>query len=260
MIYTRTNNSIRNKRIKYEIYLGAFIMLVFVFMQYFFPYFISSIFTSVATPFWRTEFAVKSGSLSSTQALLAENESLKRQLQELEEKTSISSAVLDENIDLKKLLGRTSTTTRILAAVLEKPPISLFDEYIIDIGSDHNLQIGDKVYASGNVLIGQVSLVLSHTAKVKLYSTSGEKYQVSIGRQHVPATALGIGGGQFEADVPRSANINEGDFVNIPSVENNVFGIVSAVVSNSTEAFSKVIFKPLVNIFELRWVMVEDKK
>lgn len=147
---------------------------------------------------------------------------------------------------------------RILAAVLKHPPLSPYDELIIDIGHDYNLSTSSQVYASGDILIGHVVDVLNTTAKVKLFSSSNEKYEVLIGPNHTPATAIGRGGGQYEAQVSRETSVKEGDFVLNPSLNDKPFGIVSAVLQDPTQPFETVLFAPPVNIYQLRWVLVKN--
>ena len=119
------------------------------------------------------------------------------------------------------------------------------------------LAAGDKVYASESVLIGSISEVLGSTSRVKLYSSPGESYQVLVGSSSVVATALGRGGGQYSAELPRVVVVSEGDFVIAPSLFDKPFGIVSGVISDPAQPFITVLFAPPVNVFQERWVLVQ---
>lgn len=254
------------------------IVLIFV-IQLFLPHFFPSIFTTIARPFWRIEFSIESGSIKSPEVLLSENEALNRKLTDAQVRLDTIHSIELENNELKILLGRdsgisdtfsigTSTThsktnsknieTRILAAVLKRPPFSTYDELIIDIGRNYNVSTSSMVYASGDILIGRVVDVLNNTAKVKLFSSPDEKYEVLIGPNHTPATAVGRGGGQYEAQVSRDTAVKEGDFVFNSSLNDKPFGIVSSVLFDPTQTFETVLFAPLVNIYQLRWVLVKN--
>jgi cell shape-determining protein MreC len=262
-------------------YIAAGIVIVIIAVQLLVPHFLPSIFTTIARPFWRMEFSVGSGSLDSPQALLAENESLKTQLAALNVQQQSVQAVANDNSELLALLGRTdaspaniqsatSTSTasstpisylrsipgRILAAVLVRPPIISYDELLIDIGADHGIAPGSKVYAPGNILIGSTTDILGQTSKVKLFSSPGETYSVIIGSSHIPATAVGRGGGQYQAEVPQASKINQGDTVSDSSISDAPFGIVTAVLANPADPFETVLFAQSVNIYQLRWVLV----
>jgi cell shape-determining protein MreC len=253
------------------------------------PHLFPSIFTAIARPFWRLEFSIESGALKSPETLLNENEALTSQLADAQVRLDTIGAIESENSELKALLGRDTTVsatisnsststlstnstnsktssksiqrnveTRILAAVLKRPPFSPYDELIIDIGNDYKLSTSSTVYADGGVLIGRVIDVLSTTAKVKLFSSPNEKYEVLVGISHTPATAIGRGGGQYETNVSRDTVVKEGDFVFNSSLSDKPFGIVSAVLLDPTLPFETILFAPPVNVYKLKWVLVKN--
>lgn len=257
----------------------AFIVLVIV-VQIFAPHFFSSIFTAIVRPFWRLEFSIENGLLKSPEVLLGENEELRRQLADIQVRLDTIHHIELENDELKNLFGRksdisvslsvsnSSTTPNqsesinnnqnyILSAVLKRPPFSPYDELVIDIGSDHDISTSSLVYFSGNVLIGRVVDVLKTTSRVKLFSSPGEKFEVLIGASNIPATAVGRGGGQYEAQVSRDTTVKEGDFVINSSLSNKPFGVVSAVLFDPTQPFETILFAPPVNMYQLRWVLIK---
>ncbi|MDD5165631.1 MAG: rod shape-determining protein MreC [Candidatus Pacebacteria bacterium] len=238
------------------------------------------------------EFSLQSGSLKSPATLLAENEALKVRIQELAVQDASADVIRTQNSDLLAVLGRpdlslisfnTNTETtissssatstpvsnisklfssihpadgRVLAAVLVRPPVAHYDELIVDVGLDHNIVPGMKVYAPGNILIGTTTDVLGQTSKVTLFSSVGQTYPVLIGSSHIPANAIGRGGGQYEAQVPQATKIAQGDVVLDSSLTDGPFGIVTAVLSNPADPFETVLFSPGINVYQLRWVLI----
>ncbi|MDP3962278.1 MAG: rod shape-determining protein MreC, partial [bacterium] len=134
-----------------------------------------------------------------------------------------------------------------------------YDVFILDIGDDKGLKKGDRVYARGDILIGEIAEVNGRTSKAKLYSSSGEKFGVLIGDKNIQATATGKGGGTFEIVLPHDTKIAVGDSVAVPDLTDSFFGNVEDVISEPTNPFSTVLFRQPINIYELKWLMVEKK-
>ncbi|MDP3962635.1 MAG: hypothetical protein Q8Q03_02095, partial [bacterium] len=125
---------------------------VILFALYFFaPQALSSFFTMIASPFWtigKSDEQNKPIFYAGVVALQKENE------------------------ELKELFGRTEKSDKLLAVILKKPPVSAYDVFILDIGDDKGLKKGDRVYARGDILIGEIAEVNGRTSKAKLYSSS----------------------------------------------------------------------------------------
>jgi cell shape-determining protein MreC len=266
MTYLQPHRRPYQTRARFVAVLIVGIFLIGLTVQIFMPHFFAGIMTTLAKPFWRTQFSLLSGSMDTPASLLAQNEELKRQLAEMDIRVATVASVEQENTALKAFFNResiassTHSSSRILAAVLKRPPVTLYDELIIDIGADFALSSSTLVYAPGNVLIGRVVDVLGTTAKVKLYSSPGEHFEVLIGAANTPATAIGRGGGQYEAQISRGSVVNEGDFVSSPLLNDRAFGIVQSVVSDPAQAFVTILFSSSVNLYELRWVVVDTKR
>jgi cell shape-determining protein MreC len=276
MTYLQTHKRPYQRRRQAAIIAIVAIVVIVLGTQLISPRVFPGLFSAIARPFWRTEFSIGNGALSTENVLLNDKAALERQLTDLQVRLGTIDAIEAENAELKTLLGRealpqigTSTTSGrthltaksedpgILAAVLKRPPLSPYDEIIIDIGSNYGLSTTSLVYVPGNVLVGQVVDVLRTTAKVRFYSSSGESHPVFIGVSHAVATAVGRGGGQYEAQVARDVVVNEGDMVLSSGFNDRAFGIVSAVLLDPTQPFKTVLFAPPVNIYQLRWVLVK---
>lgn len=216
---------------------------------------------SVASPLWQAENSFLNSNFftyfKSKQALLNEKIVLEQKLFLTGNLLALNETLQTENENLKDLLGRKDTKQKtVLASVLVKPPQIPYDSLIIDVGTNYGVKVGEKVLASANVYIGEVSEVLPTSAKVTLYSTPGRKLSVVLGASSVTAEAVGIGGGNFNIYLPREVEVKEGDVIVIPSITANVFGIVEQVNFKDKDSFQTVLFKSPVNISELSFVQV----
>lgn len=260
MIYSHRHNSPQKRLARVVGIVFAVAVLLIGLIQWRAPQLFPGLAASMARPFWRAEFAIKSGSLRSSQDLLAENESLKRELESFRlsiASTSIS-LLFDENAELRSILGRASTTPRTLAAVLARPPHAPYDELIIDLGRRDGVTETTMVYAPGEVLIGRVSAVFSETSSVRLFSSSGTTYDVFIGSTNIPATAIGRGGGYYVAELPHGTAAVAGDTVSDSAgLGNGIFGNVISVSNDPSSTFDQALIAPPINIFGLRWVLLD---
>lgn len=214
-------------------------MLLLVVLYLFAPTFLSGIFSTVVSPLWKIgekspESFINEYSDASIEELRMENESL------------------------KSMLGRQATSTFTLAYVLKKPPFTSYDNLIIDIGEKNKVKVGEKVYAPGSILIGELVEIGAATSKVKLYSSYGEKYEVSLGvgttSESILVAATGRGGGAFEITIPRDMKVKIGQPITIPGINNNVFGIVKDVIREENKTFATILFSQPLNIYEIKWV------
>lgn len=235
----------RNKKslVPKPIQITAVIAVVLVVFHVFIPSVLPSFFTMLARPFW--------GNTS--------HEEFEKVLREMRTTSTETDALVAENLQLKNELGRTDTSHPLLAVILKRPPVSAYDTFILDVGSTDGVKVDDLVYALGNIPIGKIAETFGNTSKVRLYSSSDEKFDILIGSTSIATTAIGKGGGFFEASMPRDTKIKVGDRVLIPALNNAFVGTVEGVASEASEPFSKVLFRQPVNMYEMRWVFVEVK-
>jgi len=214
---------------------SAILILIYLVL----PNLFSSIFTTLISPFWRNTDKVNIS---------------------IELQNSIIKELQNENIELKSILkANASTSAPHMYHIVKKPPFTVYDSYIIDIGKDTGVKPGDRVYAIGSVLLGEVVEISSNFAKVKLYSSYGEKFDVLIGKKDIQASALGQGGGAFEVILPKDIKIAEGDIVTVPDLGTTVFGIVRNIKTDPARAFSTILFSQPVNIYEQKFVFIYKK-
>jgi hypothetical protein len=237
-------SSIRKSKFAGPLKVVTIIIIILVILHFIAPNLLPSFFTSIAKPFWNIGIGDRPDI-----SLLS-----------IDGQNNIISQLQKENKELKEQLGRPILKNSLLAYILKKPPFTVYDSFILDVGTNQGVAIGDKVYSFGDILIGEILEVSPSVSKVKLYSSYGEKYEVLIGEKNVQATATGRGGGSFEIVIPRDIKVAEDDSITIPNISNTVFGTIGEIIAEPARAFSTVIFSQPINIYEQKWVLISIKK
>lgn len=196
-------------------------------------------------------------SFTSKKILLAKNKRLEEEIEIASAKLLDRNLLFEENIELKELLGRDLSSELVFASVLARPNRTLYDTLIIDVGRNVGVQKGDKVLYGGNILIGEISEVLEGSAKALLYSSPGEKLNVSVGVNSITSVAHGRGGGNFELKLPRDAKVDVGDVASVLNINPRVLGTVEYINESPSDPFKTILLSGPVNIFKLKWVEVE---
>ncbi len=164
-------------------------------------------------------------------------------------------ALYAENLDLKARLGRDVGVTRILGGVLLRPPETPYDTLVIDAGFAEGVAMGDLVSAGGTTVVGTITDLYTHTARVTLYSAPGEKYDGLL-RGSIPIAVEGQGGGSLRAQLPSGTDVASGDTVSLPGVAGGVAATVSRVERGESESFTTVYLTLPANMWSLRFVEV----
>jgi cell shape-determining protein MreC len=218
---------------------------------------------SIARPVWATKTFVGTPFVSIKNYflfkndLIAKNLSLEEQNATLLLKETDYDLVVKENDNLKNELGRTTNIRKTVAAVLSKPPRSPYDTMIIDVGKEDGVDIGSKVYAGGNIIIGLISNVAPNTSVVTLFSSNGQKIDSSISRTGETFSLLGSGGQNFKVQVPTDTDILWGDEFIYPSINSSILGNVYYIDTDTEASFKTIYIRIPTNVFALSYVYVE---
>ncbi|MFQ5661873.1 MAG: rod shape-determining protein MreC [Candidatus Paceibacteria bacterium] len=248
-----------------KVFLGVLlVVLILALVQIIFPNSLSGVSNFVAAPFWKSKnFTVSKVAnsaelLRSKRSLIEENNNLKAEIELNNLKLLSLDLFKEENIRLKELFDRqiSSTDNSILGVVLVRPSASLYDTLVIDVGAESDVSEGDYVFVSGDIFIGRINEVYKNTSLVKLFSSPGEITQVRVGLDGVSASAEGVGGGNFIAELPRGIGIEEGDMVVMPNISTRVFAVVEEIDADPSDPFLTVLFKNPINLNDIKWVQV----
>lgn len=248
----------RHKKKKYIFVIVLLVVLVLVFVRPNMPDWISKGAHFIGNPAWSIKQSVTDGiSVRSKKSLLEENRKLQDELQRVLINKISNDLLREENISLKEMLGRSIYENTILGSVLVRPGNTLYDTFIIDVGTNNNIQEGDYVIAYGDVVVGYIESVFSNTSVVKLFSSPGEQTDVLLGSDQIAAVAEGIGGGNFTISLPRGVEIHVGDTIVTPTIESQIIALVEEVIVNPTDSFQTILFKGPITLSELRFIEVQ---
>jgi cell shape-determining protein MreC len=198
----------------------------------------------------------------SKNALEKENENLKSQLSDINEKLLADDSLRAENENLKSAMGRTTTEHFILSAVLAKPPRSIYDTLLVDGGEKAGMSIGQSVYANGEIPIGKIESVQSSSALVRLFSSpkvstlSTLDIPNATGISHIDITLVGHGGGNFQTSVPRDLVIPSDAKVFSKGINPHMMAVFQKVTSDARDPFQALLLTTPVNIQELNFVEI----
>lgn len=240
------------------IFVGALVLVTLLFL--FRPTLQGGVF-AVFTPVWKVADSVGGGVFSipsyflSKASLSAQNRKLQQDLSASQASVLDRNQLYEENLALKERLGREAQPNAALAAVLLRPPEVPYDTLLIDIGEDADIDVGDKVAGHGTLLIGKVTEVNAHSARVTLFSSPNEKYNGFL-RGDIPVEVVGQGGGSLMMQVPYEAKVKVGDLVTLPSIESNTASVVEHIKPGQGDSAVTAYLRLPVNQLELRFVDV----
>ncbi len=250
----------RKKNIKRTTFFVLVVCLAYVLFMSPLSSSFAGYFHRVAQPVWKLGIKTQewiSPSLSyfsSRRELYIENKELKGQLEAMSARLADRSFLYHENIILKKSLGiYEKEPERIFAVVLAKPDVTPYDTLIVGVGKNNKVSKGDYILVE-NVVLGEIAEVYKDSSKVRLYSSSGEKTAVFIGDEAIGAEAQGLGGGNFEIELPRNVDVFVGDFIYTPDLYPRVLGTIEYINSDPNDVFERILFRSPISLFSLRFV------
>ncbi len=161
----------------------------------------------------------------------------------------VDAQIADYTLELEK------NSQGMISKVLNRPPFSPYDTLLI-LKGDHNIEVGDLAFIRG-VYLGDIESVETHTATVRLRSTSGQKTLVRVA--DIEIEAEGKSGGQFIIKVPKDSEIKSGDAVMVPNLDYVLLGSVGQIVEDPIATFKTVYFSIPVAFQDMNFVSIVKK-
>jgi cell shape-determining protein MreC len=225
--------------------------------------FFDSFIISAVSPLWSAEnrfsnaLSGTGGFFHSKNSLINENADLKSRIASLELEKSTLLLAQDENARLLELLGRRARPLGVMATVLTHPPQSPYDLLIVDAGSNDGLAVGASAGLPEGPKLGLVEEVFPRYARIKLFTTPGERTEAVLERRQLPVTLEGSGGGNFRINVPRDTEVLVGDRVLSSGLVASLLAVVEEVNLEATDSFKEVLARSPANIFKVRHINIE---
>ncbi|ETB63621.1 MAG: hypothetical protein O210_OD1C00001G0075 [Parcubacteria bacterium RAAC4_OD1_1] len=224
----------------------------------------NDIFYKMGLPIWQSKNFIRKGIdgagylVKSKKIVFKENQILKKENEDLRISMLDYQILKKENEDLKELMNRKNISNDfVLANILSKPSQSPYDTIIIDIGDSFDIEVGDIVYANGDIPIGTIEKIESKLSLVSLFTNPGRKTEGIIENINSSVELLGRGGGNFEVSLPVELDIIEGTKILLPSLNPEVLAISVGVISKPNDPIKRIILNSPVNIQNLKWVEVK---
>ncbi len=256
-----------NKRSKKVVLYGVFLALFLITLNTFFQERVSSFLHYIGSPLWTLDKNVDENKTIETlfsfkKNLIQKNKELKSELLEMKVEVLKKEILETENRKLKSICNRKIENREgILARVIKRPGLSAnYDFFIIDIGEDKRLKKGDIAVVKENFVIGKVEKVFANTAEIKLFSSPENKMRAILKPADVEIEIKGMGGGNFNAKIPKGTEAKKGDIITIPSINPGVFAQIEEIEEETTNPFKTLYFKIPTDIFKTSWVKIIKRK
>lgn len=251
----------KQKRLHKGIILPAIFILILASLHLIAPVFFSEPLTSVTRPIWGVQRVISSYVIEgvavfrSKSKLAIENKLLQKNTELLALRNIELELLGKENARLEELLNRRSSEASVVGKVLVRPPVSLYDTFVIDVGVEAGISEGDLVLAE-DVVIGSIVRVQEKASLAQLFSAPGVVITVVVGPENIPAESVGKGSGNLSARLSRDVKIQEGYFVVIPSLTTKIFAVVQELRVSPTDPFQELLFRIPINISTLDFVEI----
>lgn len=256
MSYLPRNNARQGRSRKIFILLGVFLAGTLVFSL------LGGVAVSLISPLWRSENALGASlrwlgeNLHSRSSLVSENILLKDRVASLEREAAAAGLRREQEASLAALLGRAPRAGEVFASVLTRPPQSPYDLFVIDAGEKDGIALGSRVALPEGPALGIISDIFSSSAKVRLYTSAGERTEAVLERGNIPVLLEGRGAGNFRLEIPREIVVMPGDRILSADTSFSLIGVVEEVLVEPTDAFKEILAKSPANIFSVRIVSI----
>ncbi len=255
---------INYKKNKKFINPALFLLVFFISIKFFFSISISNATNNLIGPFIRAGAGINNdiglflNYFSSKKSLKIENDKLRKSINIMAVKELKYKIMRDENIIMKnslRIYGDIGSYT--IARVTAKPPFSPYDILILDSGSNSGISIGQRVYFSEDVILGEIVEVYTNSSKARLYSSYGTITKAKIEGQGIFFSLLGRGMGNFRIEAPRDLQITKGDILTAGDEPGKIIGEVHGVSTGPTDAFQLVHARYPINFLDVIYVGIK---
>jgi rod shape-determining protein MreC len=196
--------------------------------------------------------------------LKTENESLADLLNQFQVDSSRILELENENTLLKQELGffqQDQQEALVPAKIIQREPVSFLDNFIIDRGTSDGLIVNMAV-VSHSVLVGQISEVYEHTAKVTIITSKDSIVQAMLQDSRAKGILKGGLSGLFLENIVSDAEFKDGENIITSGLggemkQGILIGKANKLKSSGTGIFKTISVEPLVDLTKLEIVFIE---
>ncbi|MBN1469762.1 MAG: rod shape-determining protein MreC [Fusobacteriaceae bacterium] len=209
----------------------------------------------------KTKNAIKN--IRDIERILKENERLKKENFKLKIDKKYVEDLKVENQRLKTILDLKQTAERefIVANVSFKDALSVYNEFVIDKGSEDGIRVGLAV-VKDEILVGRIKEVTKNNSIVELISKSGKYTSVVVGNNKHLAILKGNNSNTLTVEnIETDALIKNGDKIYTSGIgdlypKDFYIGQITKVQKKKEDLFQDIELRLPYNIFEVTQVMV----
>lgn len=172
----------------------------------------------------------------------------------LSERAAEAEALRRENDELRQLVHLAANTPGTTAPVVSSLHASPYGTFLIQVGADDRVGVGDLVLSSGGFVIGRVQSAGFGTALVAELLAPGASLEATLNGASI--TLEGDGSGRGRTQAPRGLAVSVGDTVVAPTLGQRPVGVVGAIASSSAGAAQEVYVRLPSGLSGLRFVYV----
>lgn len=212
----------------------------------------------------RTMFDGMYERLNTRQQLMDSNASLKREILYLKSEVGLLEQYQEENQRLRKLLGSpfVRDEKKVVTEVMAVDSSPYRHQVVIDKGHTDGVYVGQPVINEKGI-VGQVTFVAAHNARVLLLVDSNNSIPVQVVRNDIRVIASGKGelDSIYLEHISLSTDIQEGDLL-VTSGLGNIYpegypvAYVSEVDNDNSRQFAQIKADPVVEFDRLRYLLL----
>lgn len=240
--------------------LTVVILILIVFSLNFFQKEVKNIFYIISAPIQKIFWSAGDGisdfftAIFKAKILKIENEILKLKNQQLLAEIATKKELEKENEILRKALNL-DLQKEFKLAFAEIISKDIWQDFLkINKGVEDGISKNMLVITEEKILVGTINEVYKNFSSVKLVSHHESSFEVKIIDREIIGITKGKGKGKVILDlIPQDKEIQEGDLVATPSLNNNesgrfLVGLISKIEKSDIEPFQKAEISPFFDI------------
>src|SRR3989344_2234913 len=159
-----------------------------------------------------------------------------------------------ENNSLREILDRLPANQKV-AIVSSSLMSSPYGTFLIDLGANNGIALGQEVISVDSILLGKIIEVYQSIAKVELYSSYGNEIEAVL-EDGTHVKLIGAGSQNYILILPKDIIVQTGSRLIAPGLEKYLIGNADDIDKNPNDPFQRILIRNPVNILTLNKVYV----